>query len=80
MVVGVVGWMETLFINIVHVHSLTIRKVYLRDSRKKNTNNEWKKVIFPNEWKKINNEWKKNNKWKKIYALFYCCLLLINSG
>jgi hypothetical protein len=25
MVVGVVGWMETL-INIVHVHSLTIRK------------------------------------------------------
>jgi hypothetical protein len=35
MVVGVVGWMETLFINIVHVHSLTIRK---------NTNNEWKKI------------------------------------
>jgi hypothetical protein len=26
-----------------------------------NTNNELKKVIFPNEWKKINNEWKKSD-------------------
>jgi hypothetical protein len=76
-----VGWMEeTLFINIVYVHSLTIRKKesVFTSFQEKNTNNDWKKVIFANDWKKINNDWKKvifandwkkiNNDWKEIYA------------
>jgi hypothetical protein len=29
------------------------------------TNNDWKKVIFANDWKKI------NNGWKEIYALIF---------
>jgi hypothetical protein len=30
---------------------------------------EWKKMIFPNEWKKRNNEWKKWGPFK-IYNFF----------
>jgi hypothetical protein len=34
-----------------------------------NTNNDWKKVIFANDWKKINNDWKKMGAY--IYISFY---------
>jgi hypothetical protein len=39
--------------------------MYFRDSRNKIQITTGKKVIFPNDWKKINND------WKEIYALYY---------
>jgi hypothetical protein len=74
------GWMDGNFIiNIVHVHSLTIRKkcIYVFPGKKiqittrkkcisaipeKNTNNDWKKVIFANDWK-----WKKKRLERNLW-------------